>query len=59
MLGAVNRFANAAGHNANLYSIAVKTDLLDNLKGNALKTMQYEIQNAIRSIAEALAPAHT
>ena len=59
MLGAVNRFANAAGHNTNLYSIAVKTDLLDNLKGNALKTMQYEMQNAIRSIAEALTPAHT
>ena len=58
-LGAVNRFANAAGHKTNLYSIAVKTDLLEDLKGNVLKTMRYEMQNTIRSIAEALAPAHT
>lgn len=63
----INRFANLNGHKSNLYSISVKTDIIDNIKQTTTRkkldqlklNIANEIKNVVRDITKKLAPAQT
>lgn len=55
----VNRYANLIGHKSNLYSIAIKTDMISKISGKAQENIINEIKNITRDIVEKIAPVNT
>lgn len=68
IIKSINRFESFNGHKANLYSIAINTDIIEEIRhknyGNKdleclVKNITSEIKNCVRAIAETIQPAHT
>lgn len=55
----LNRLYNSEKHKSNLYSIAVRTNILRDMSAKLSANIVAEIQNTARLLAEKLMPAHT
>ena len=55
----LNRLYNSEKHKSNLYSIAVRTNILRDMSEKLSANITAEIQNTTRLLAERLMPAHT